>query len=249
MKLRLLFVLFSLVGIQLDAAPTKPWPRPSAEMQWKVCETSFREFQKYKPNKTSRYLIPKIAHFVLLGDELSAKNHRNIETFRRLHPKWQIKIWTDESLDALNMVNKQAFENATSIERKIAIVSYEALNQFGGVSLSPLFTCIRSFDELNQSCEFFTVCSDEPRELSPDVIGARPHHPIILACQRDAARTKRSSTSMLTRNFLALAWKFHGRAVALPYYYFPWCFPGYCAPEHNTKITPDTFAALYVSGW
>lgn len=221
MKLQLLFALFFLIGAQLDALPNapRPWPKSSVELKWKECEKAFRKFQKFKVN--GPYLIPQIAHFVVLDDALATEQLANIERFRKLHPDWQIKIWTEESLDGLTIVNRQALANASSIEERSAIVRYEVLSHIGGVCISPSFVCVRPLDELHQTCEFFTVCSNQLYTLLPDVIGARPHHPIILACQRDVMVNNNVSAAAFTNHFLNLASKFRGRAVALPSYYFP----------------------------
>ena len=56
-------------------------------------------------------LIPQIFHRIWLGDkEMPEEFVYYGETWKKLHPSWKIKLWTEENIPKL--INQEAFDNA-----------------------------------------------------------------------------------------------------------------------------------------
>lgn len=128
---------------------------------------------------SDEYQIPKNIHFIWLGSPLPEKCALRIETWRLLHPDWNITIWTDGDVEGFNLVNKKAFLKATNYGQKSDIWRFEILYRYGGVYVDIDFDCLQSFDTLHKSCEFYAGISRCGTAVMNSLIGSKPHHPIL----------------------------------------------------------------------
>ena len=131
---------------------------------------------------TDEYQIPKNIHFIWLGSPLPKKCAELIETWKLFHPDWNIRVWTDNDVDAFNLLNKTAFKKASNYGQKSDIWRYEILYRYGGLYLDTDFECLTSFDELHKNCEFYAGIGRDGTSVMNSIIGAKANHPILLAC-------------------------------------------------------------------
>ena len=131
---------------------------------------------------SDEYQIPKNIHFIWLGSTLPDICASRIETWRLLHPDWNLIVWTDADVKDFNMVNKRAFSKAVNYGQKSDIWRFEILYRYGGVYVDIDFDCLQSFDTLHKSCEFYAGISRCGTAVMNSLIGSRPHHPILEAC-------------------------------------------------------------------
>ncbi len=141
-------------------------------------------YEAYHDNdlEETEYLIPPLIHFIWLGSGLPPDAARLIETWKEMHPGWIIKVWTDKDVEPFRLRNKQAFDLSVNFGQKSDIFRYEILDRFGGVYVDVDFECLKPFDSLHKSCEFYAGVTHENDHLYNGLMGAKPGHPLIKAC-------------------------------------------------------------------
>ncbi|MBS1658033.1 MAG: hypothetical protein JST18_08040 [Bacteroidetes bacterium] len=212
------------------------------------------------------YLIPKIIHFIWLGSPLPEKTKQFIATWRDKHPDWEIRIWNDENAASFRLQNQAAFDKANNYGEKSDILRYELLYHFGGVYVDSDFECLKPFDFLHQTCEFYTGIVQYNHALLNGLIGVKQGHPIIKACidylqigngDHDAQRImQQTGPYHFTQMFLSHAALCDRTKLAIlpPTFFYP--FPATIALEKNISeeeakakfIKPESFAIHYWSG-
>jgi hypothetical protein len=91
--------------------------------------------------------IPRIFHQIWLGKGvLPLKFRAYRDTWRRLHPAWEHKLWTDDNLPPL--VNHALFDSVSGYREKADILRYELLYRYGGVYVDTDFECFKSIEPL-----------------------------------------------------------------------------------------------------
>lgn len=174
-----------------------------------------------------RYLIPRHIHFINLDGHLSAESERLIQTWKAVHPAWKVKVWTADDLGSFVFLNKKAFQNARTPEEKSQILRYEILYREGGLFVDTNFECLRPFDIIHKSSEFYAgiASTSTPTVLSNSLVGCVAHHPIIRACILAAGSesnriTANSGSAIFTKCFQRGASMLYGKAVPFPVAFF-----------------------------
>ena len=99
------------------------------------------------------------------------------ESWRRHHPDWEMRLWTDENLPD-DLVRKEAYERLRKPAERSDIIRLEVLLRFGGVYVDTDVECLRSIDPLLEGVEF-CMAYNRPGRVNNAVIGATPGHPIL----------------------------------------------------------------------
>lgn len=150
--------------------------------QWKIFKALYNSYRQNESESES-YLIPKLIHFIWLGSPLPAKCAEMISSWEKFHPDWTVRLWTDEDIPLFNLWNIEAFERANNYGEKSDIFRYEILYRYGGLYVDTDFECLKPFDHLHKSCEFYAgIAYDRSPILYNGLIGASPRHPILKAC-------------------------------------------------------------------
>ena len=129
-------------------------------------------------------MIPRIFHQVWVGPDPMPQEYRDYqETWRRHHPDWEMRLWTEDSLPT-DLVRKEAYERLRKPAERADIIRLEVLLRFGGVYVDTDFECLRSIVPLLDGVEFFTA-SIKPGRVSNTLIGAKPGHPVLEQAVRE----------------------------------------------------------------
>ena len=221
-----------------------------------------------KGDPTTACHIPKIIHQIWLGGPLPEKYKAIQASWRKFHPDWEYRLWTDESVKEFKMQNQALFDSAVNWGEKADILRYEILNQFGGLYVDTDFECLRAFDILHHLCDFYIglECIEQrfqsPR-MSNALIACAPAHPLIRECinsiSGDGPRDNcdliqaRTGPGLVTRVFFRFLDDTSYKNVALPSTYF-YPLP---ASERNgtfggaikqTWVQDESFAIHYWDG-
>ena len=101
------------------------------------------------PKINGKYEIPKIIHYCWFGhNPLGEIERKCIESWKRLCPTYEIKLWSEDNYDISNkpLYVRQAYESG-----KYAFVSdyarLDIVNQYGGVYLDTDVLLLRSLDK------------------------------------------------------------------------------------------------------
>lgn len=193
-------------------------------------------------------LIPLKIHQIWIGPRpLPEKFKWMNNTWKKHHPDWQYKLWTNDDLKNFKLENQVAFDKAKNWGQKSDILRYEILKRHGGVYVDIDFECLKSLDILNNNYEFYCCLIGQTNVIANGLIGCKPNHPIILDCIKKIKETKEFSTDhnkimdttgpgFLTKVFLNFVQNNNAdKIIALPStYFFP--FPAHLRFDYWKQV-------------
>ncbi|WP_347322296.1 glycosyltransferase family 32 protein, partial [Ralstonia pseudosolanacearum] len=183
-------------------------------------------------------MIPKTLHFIWIGDE--AKRPDNcIQTWARLNPDYQIKIWGNDTLGQHTWLNARHMD--AMLEREFNGVAdmmrWEILYREGGIVVDADSICIRALDDALLDCEAFACWESEiarPGLIAAGYFGCRAKNPFVHQIMQDIHREpsvvhdrawKTVGPQRLTESYRR--YQYHPLRI-LPSHYF--------IPEHFTGV-------------
>ena len=130
-------------------------------------------------------MIPRILHQVWVGpDPMPQEYEAHRESWRRHHPHWEMRLWTDENLPD-DLVRPEAYERLRNPAERSDIVRLEVLYRFGGVYVDTDVECLRPIDPLLQDDVDFFVGYVKPGKVTNAVIAAEAGHPVLEQALRE----------------------------------------------------------------
>lgn len=124
--------------------------------------------------------IPKIVHQIWIGGKLPSAYAGWIQSWRRLNPGWDCRLWDSKAILREGLKNETAFRGSPNNGVKSDIARYEILEKYGGVYFDTDFECLRPLGELVRRCTFFTgIIFGSSPVISNGVVGASAGHPLI----------------------------------------------------------------------
>lgn len=183
---------------------------------------SFKElYEKFRSNTLTvspTPKIPKILHQIWIGKEVP-KEFRNFQlSWQILHPDWEYRLWTQDDIPSLHMVNEEYINATRNPGEKSDLMRYEILYKYGGVYLDFDFECLRPLDILHHTCDMYVgiqPLDSDYVQLGIGIIGACPGHPVLKHCIETIKEDWHKGTDAVvhtgpihfTRSFLAAAGK------------------------------------------
>ncbi len=148
-------------------------------------------WQRNRPSfvhTTKTTKIPKIIHQIWLGPKRPPGFFLKFrESWQKLHPDWEYRLWTDADLATYDFEMRDLFDQSENYGEKSDILRCEVLLKHGGVYVDADFECVKPIDELLSKYDFFAGI-EPPHEIpessrvlliSNALIGAIPGHPIL----------------------------------------------------------------------
>jgi mannosyltransferase OCH1-like enzyme len=122
--------------------------------------------------------IPRILHHIWLGRDPLPDEHKPwIESWKRHHPKWEHRLWTEDNLP-LNPLRPEVLERLRAPVERADILRLEILYTHGGVYLDTDLECLRPLDDAVEGHEFVGVCH-KPGRITNTAIASIPEHPLL----------------------------------------------------------------------
>ena len=121
-------------------------------------------------------MIPRVFHQIWLGEE-PFPYERERETWRRHHPGWEHRLWTEADVPG-DLELREAANRLRQPAERADILRLELLHRQGGVYLDADFECLKPIDPLLDGVGCFLGLLDSGR-VSNAVIGAEPGHPLL----------------------------------------------------------------------
>jgi len=124
-----------------------------------------------------KYKIPKKLHQIWLGSSFPEKYKAFQQSWIKNHPDWEYYLWTEETLAAVPMRNKDLYKAARNYGEKSDIARYEILYLYGGLYIDTDFECLKPFDIFNRCYDFYIgiqPLDTNSVQLGIGLIGARP---------------------------------------------------------------------------
>jgi hypothetical protein len=177
------------------------------------------------PSPATRQAIPKVIHHLWLGpDPVGESLTSYVESWRRHHPEWELRLWRDENLpelslsDVLEQLDDERWRKRSphtpgalkTWRARYDIIRLELLRQFGGVIVDLDVEAIRPLEPLLPGVTAFAGRSRDSQALKigNQVLGAIPKHPFLEhACAgiRKRAPTAGSANELAGHSFLTAA--------------------------------------------
>jgi mannosyltransferase OCH1-like enzyme len=134
-------------------------------------------------------MIPKTLHFIWVGDETKRPDNC-IQTWAKLNPDYQIKIWGNASLAEHQWLNARHMD--AMLDREFAGVAdmmrWEILHKEGGIALDADSICLRPLDDTLLDCEAFACWESEiarPGLIASGYFGCKPGNPFVQQIMAD----------------------------------------------------------------
>jgi FkbM family methyltransferase len=129
-------------------------------------------------------MIPRIIHQIWIGPDPLPDDHRPwIESWKRHHPDWEHRLWTEEDLPS-NPIRPEILERLRAPVERADILRLEILYRHGGVYADTDLECLRSMDHVVEDEEFICVCH-KPGRVTNTFIGSMPDHPLLERALRE----------------------------------------------------------------
>ena len=238
------------------------WYKPDWTQENAIWKQIKESYDTYVDNieYDSEPRIPKIIHQIWIGGPLPTKFHNWQKSWKKHHPDWEYKLWTDKEIKEFGLINKHWYDKTPNPGQKANIVRYEVLYRLGGVYVDIDFECLQPLDIFHHTCDFYVgIFQRQEFYLQNALMGSIPGNPILKECietmnldlklhpdpRMNSIYT--SGCKHLTRCFLQKA-KDSGKCVAFPSnYFYPW--PWYQKNEKESSrkrwVKPESFAIHY----
>jgi len=122
-------------------------------------------------------MIPKIFHNIWLGQKKIPKEflvyHDN---WKKLHPDWEYRLWTDDDLKNLDSYIVDFINRAITFASKSDVLRIYAIYKYGGVYADTDFDWNKSLDPLLNNLAFIPKPTSDLYNNA--IFGAVPKHPI-----------------------------------------------------------------------
>jgi inositol phosphorylceramide mannosyltransferase catalytic subunit len=130
-------------------------------------------------------MVPRIFHQIWLGRHpLPDDNAAYVETWKRHHPTWEHRFWTEDNLPT-DLRRPEVRERTRHPVERADILRYELLWRYGGVYVDVDFECRRSIEPEIGDAEFFTAYLKPKnivkahKRVNNAFIGSVPGHPLL----------------------------------------------------------------------
>ncbi len=194
--------------------------------------------------------IPRTIHRVWLGTGQMPEEHQRFgATFASHHPGWEMRLWTDDDLPALDITATER-ERARTHAELANLVRYELLHRFGGVYVDTDVECRRPFTPLLRGIDAFAAL-ELPGRVCNAILGATVAHPLFARAAQLARQTLGTGAHSVDANgpyFLSLlleqepAIAIFGARLFYPYLWNE--------PERRHETFPDAYAIHHwARGW
>lgn len=165
-----------------------------------IFKSKFIRRALYEP--IDKYRIPKTIHIIWMGSPFPKEYKGWLDSWKSMHADWNVMLWTDKTLKNFKMLNRDLFDAARSHEEKVDMLRIELLYQFGGLCIDTDCQCLKSFDEIHRTCDFFAGMAhmdifgvNMAGILIPNIImGSIARHPLLAKVMENMRHFKQMPT-------------------------------------------------------
>lgn len=229
--------------------------------RWLLAKKNYERACAVEFSDTKMPKIPFLLHLIWLGSKPPDRYYSFIKEFKKLHPHWHIRLWTDRDARKFPMIRRKDFEQAQNFGEKSDIFRYELLYIYGGLYMDGDFEILQSLNDLHYVCDFYAGIGYLPNVLIYNgLIGCSARHPIIKKCidtltggDFDTIQ-ERTGPQLLTRAYFKSYRESPGISLLLPTPFF-YPFPNCDREEHDydkimATAQPYSYALhLWASSW
>ncbi len=200
---------------------TCPFTRTQLDRMGRV----YNQAQSAAATGQKRHTIPKVIHQIWIGSKpIPAEYRRFMSGWRQHYPDWDLRLWTDSEVKALNFDTKDLVDASHCFGQKTDLIRAEILYQQGGLYIDTDYESLRPLDDIHESYDFYGTLRalpmlylaspatyPSPLLVCNSMIGSRPGHPILrsyLDKVRDISRHPNYFKLKLSEHFTLARVKF-----------------------------------------
>lgn len=201
--------------------------------------------------------LPRRLHHIWVGSPVPDHLATYRDTWRTHHPGWELNLWGDKQLRALNLTNQHLIDQAHELVPPWGIGQFisdvarlELIHRFGGIYVDFDFEALTNIEPLIGDAAVFAAWEIDDVWLANGLIGSTPGHPFIgELIKRLPGSVKRrkgrrpavvSGPKFLTRTYRALE---PADMVTLPQAsVFPYGWEDLDTPKAQPPWPPGTYA-------
>ncbi len=179
--------------------------------------------------------IPKIIHQIWIGPRpVPNKYKRWMKSWKSLNKSWEYKLWTNNDLKDINLINQKLFDDINNIGFKSDILRYEILYKYGGLYIDTDLECISKIPEKFCHYDFISciVFKNTP-QIANGAILAKPNSLLISKIINNISKPKDQTSSLdilkssgadlVTKEYFQLKKEYKDKCLILPTnYFYPW---------------------------
>ena len=133
-------------------------------------------------------MIPRTIHHIWVGPDPLPDGHKPwIASWKRHHPEWEHRLWTEENLPE-NPARPEVLERLRAPVERADILRLEILHRHGGVYVDTDLECLRPLDDVLANADFVAVCL-KPGRVTNTMIASAPGHPLLERALRELRPT------------------------------------------------------------
>jgi mannosyltransferase OCH1-like enzyme len=133
-------------------------------------------------------MIPRTVHHIWIGPDPLPDGHRPwIASWKRHHPDWEHRLWTEENLPA-DPIRPEVLERLRPPVERADILRLEILYRHGGVYVDTDLECLRPIDDVLGNDDFVAVCL-KPGRVTNTLIASAAGHPLLERALRELRPT------------------------------------------------------------
>ena len=147
--------------------------------------------------------IPKIIHQIWLGSELPERFKGYQRNWRKIHPDWEYKLWTDREVEDFEFDSADLFHNTDCFGQKSDLLRAEILHRYGGLYIDVDYDCFKRLDIFHHAFDLYGAIRllpglymkwpevyKSPVLVCGSLLGSVPGHPVL----RDYLQRARRNT-------------------------------------------------------
>lgn len=122
-------------------------------------------------------IVPRVFHRIWLGSALPKKYKKYGRTWKKHHPSWEMKLWTERNLPD-DLLNMNCLELCNNYSEQSDVLRYSLLYKYGGVYIDTDFENYKNIEPLLSKLDIF-ASSEDNYHICGGFMGSTPEHPII----------------------------------------------------------------------
>ena len=128
------------------------WKPPARFFDHPLLAALEKTFETFCQKETrGKCQIPSRIHLIWLGSPPPQQALAAMQSWKRHHPAWEIKLWTDADLPHFSWTNphhQHLFYKAKNGSEKSDLLRFELMYQYGGIYSDTDVVCFKSFEPL-----------------------------------------------------------------------------------------------------
>jgi mannosyltransferase OCH1-like enzyme len=225
--------------------------------RWEIVENIYERWNNAKTIDSP--IIPKLIHQIWLGSPVPSKYDAWRASWKKFHPEYEYKLWTESEILKFGLVNQEAYLESKNFAVKSDIARCEILFRLGGIYADTDFECLTRFDQklMSVSCFLGQTFTEKP-EFNNALMGCIHRNRLMDLMVNSLAEPvlhnnaieiiKQTGAIKLTNLFFENELYLNENILILPSdYFYPW--PNFILHDEKNRYSNLTKKSIAIHHW